>query len=110
MDSTRVAVTIDSDDKLNAYAKSGRLALGANYMKGLELNLNSSPSSPSVLNLTSDRIRFAGMMTDNNDLLVSADTNTIAVGLSFRNDSTDSDNAILLGHIDLKENKDNMEL
>ena len=106
MDSTKVELTIDSEDRLNAVAQSGRLALGANYMKGVELNLNSSPTTPSVLNLTSDRIRFAGMMTDNNDLLVTADTNKIALGLSFRNDSIDSDNAILLGNIDLKENKE----
>lgn len=106
MDSTKVDLTIDQDDKLNAVAQSGRLALGANYLKGVGFSLNTTPTTPSVLNLTSDRIRFAGMVTDNNDLLVTADTNTIAVGLSFRNDSIDSDNAILLGHIDLKENKE----
>lgn len=106
MDSTQVNVQINKDDKLYANIKSGRLALGANYIKKLNLNLISSPTSPSILNLTSDRIRLAGMMTDHNDVLITADTNRIGLGLSFKNDSTESDNAIMLGHVDFNDNKE----
>ncbi len=102
MDSTRAVIAIDNNDNLNARVKSGRLALGSNFLKKVDLSLTSSPSQPSVLELLSEQIRFAGIVTDNNNVNIVADTNTVRVDLSFSNDSTDSDNARILGRIDLK--------
>ena len=93
MDSTRLNVVIDRKNNLNLTLNSGRLAMNADYLKNLNLNLNSGTSKPSVAQLYSGNVRFAGMRLDSSMVKISANDNIADVSFRFRNDSTEDNSA-----------------
>lgn len=106
MDSTRVKVTIDRKDNLKATVLSGRIANGADYLKGLKLNLTAGTSRPTVLSLFSRNIRFAGMRMDSSSIDLKAEGNLLKAGFNFRNDSTEDNSASLIADVVFKPQKE----
>lgn len=105
MDSTRVNVNIDRNDKLSASLNSGRLAMNANYLKDLNLKLEVQSGKAALAELFSKNIRFAGMRMDSSRFSFKADRNTIDASYRFRNDSTEENKAEILTRTSLLPGK-----
>ena len=75
-DSTRCNINIDRRNNLKVLLHSGRLAIGENYLKGIELNLNNRDS---LLNLAveCDNIKIAGLGIDKTNLRVTGRKNRL---------------------------------
>lgn len=75
-DSTRCNIDIDRRDNLRVRLHSGRLAVGENYLKGIELNLDNRDS---LLNLAveCDNIKIAGLTIDKTNLRVTGRKNRL---------------------------------
>jgi len=105
MDSTRVNVTIDKKNNLKGYARSGRLALNANYLKNFTLNVTAGEKKPAQADFFSRNIRLAGMRMDSSAINLKAFNNEIDAAFSFKNDSTENNKADIISHISLKPGK-----
>lgn len=99
MDSTRVDVNIDRNDKLSARVESGRLAMNANFLKDFSLSLNGGAGKPAVADIFSRNIKLAGMKMDSSRLHLTAHNNAVGASFSFKNDSTENNRADILSSI-----------
>lgn len=96
---SRLNITIDRDDVLKGNLKSGRFALGKNYIKDFTVNLHSGDSAGTSVKLFSKNIRLAGMQMDSTDVQLNASSNILDAAFQFRNDSTGNNSAKLLGKV-----------
>ena len=101
MDSTRVNVTIDNKNNFKGFARSGRLALNANFIKDFTLNVTAGEKKPAIADFFSKNIRLAGMRMDSSSINVNALNNEIDAAFSFKNDSTENNKADVISHISL---------
>lgn len=101
---SKLNITINRDNVFNGALKSGRLALGKNYIKDLSLNINSDDVG-TMASLFSKNIRFAGMRMDSTIIGVVADSNVVTAEFHFKNDSTENNSASLYGQIAFKPHK-----
>ncbi len=105
MDSTRVNLTIDRNNRLKGEVLSGRLAMNANYFKNFRLGVSAGNGKPSQIDLFSKNIRLAGMRMDSSMVKISAIDNVVDAGFNFKNDSTENNRANLLGRVELYPGK-----
>lgn len=96
---SQLGITIDSDNILHGELRSGRFAIGKDYIKDFTLSLDASDSSATHANLFSQNIRFAGMRMDSVFVELAADSNIVDAGFNFKNDSTENNSATLLGKV-----------
>ena len=102
---SRLNLTVDRNDVLKGVLKSGRFALGKNYIKDFTLDIGSDVSSGTRALLFSKNIMLAGMRMDSTSALISANSNVLDASFRFKNDSTENNSASLLGRVSFKPYK-----
>ena len=90
---SRLNISIDRNNVLNGVLKSGRFALGKNYIKDFTLDVTSGDSTGTRARLFSNNIRLAGIGMDSTDVKISAKSNRLDVSFNFSNDSTGNNSA-----------------
>ena len=89
-DSTKVRLDVNEEGLLNASLKSPRVAMGKNYLKGLDLKLDNRNGS---LNGTAkgSELSAAGMVLKNDNISIHAKDNKIGLGCTYDNQTEAGD-------------------
>ena len=89
-DSTRVRLDVNDEGLLTASVKSPRVAMGKNYLKGLDLKLDNRNGS---LNGTAkgSEISAGGMVLKNDNISIHAKDNQIGLGCTYDNQTEAGD-------------------
>ncbi|MEG0890741.1 MAG: hypothetical protein RSF01_02520 [Bacteroidales bacterium] len=85
-DSTKLNAVLDKDNNFNLQVKSGRLAVGENYLKDVSMYLKNNDSLINV-NLFSRNIRVAGIKMDSTLIGISGGNNVINSSFDFKSDT-----------------------
>ena len=93
---SRLNISIDRDNVLKGVFKSGRFALGKNYLKDFTLDIASGDSIGTTAKLFSKNIRLAGIVMDSTNVRVGANSNILDASFRFTNDSTGNNGASFL--------------
>ncbi len=88
-DSTKVSASITPENEIDIELLSGRLAVGHNYLKGLDFKLDNRDSLLKM-HLLSDEIRVAGMRLDSSKFALKGGDGKFNADFSFKNDTTGS--------------------
>lgn len=89
-DSTQLNVTINPDNDLKMSVRSGRLAIGQNYLKDLDLRLKNDTAS-----VTSRNIQIAGISLDSLFIGMKGKENLLNTTLRFNSDSVLNNHTLL---------------
>lgn len=106
MDSTKVNLSVNKRNQLWGRVRSGRLAYGKHFIKGLDLRVNGDYDKNTTVNLLAKKIRAAGIEMDSNNLNIVAAENSVDFHYSFKNDSTGNNNANLSGEFNFRPQKE----
>ncbi len=95
-DSTAIRMKISPDGVLKGNVRSGRIAFGNQYVKGLNLNLDNSGNGL-VGNFTSPEINVAGIQFRDNSGSLFAEDNRVGISYNYRNGEDDGGSVYLNG-------------
>ena len=83
---TSLNLKVDSDGQVRGDIASGRVALGANYLKDFKLDFDNKGQALHA-NLTGSAVRLGGVQLQDNRLTLTADDNRFKLSYGFDNDT-----------------------
>ncbi len=85
---SRINLNINRDGHLTAWLSSKRLAIGANYLKNVYLDIDNMNDGENLIGeLAAQELEFAGIRLENNSVKILVDNNHIGASYSFENQS-----------------------
>lgn len=101
-ENTELSAHIDTCNRFDLNLISGRLAMGLNFIKDMDLTVTNRDSLLDV-NLTGESIRVAGMKMDSSCVKLNGKENLFNAIFAFQNDSQDKNRAYLGTKVELKK-------
>lgn len=101
-DSTKCTIEIGRDDMIDFKLRSGRIAVGGNYLKDMEVT---ATNLDSMLNagISCKSMKMAGMVMDSSALKVAGSNNRIVSTLTFKGDREGNDKGVLAAELNFTE-------
>lgn len=101
-DSTRCTIEIGRDDMLDFRLRSGRIAIGGNYLKEMEVTASNHDSTLNA-GISCASMKLAGMVMDSSGLKITGKNNRILSTLTFKGDREGNDKGILAAELHFTE-------
>ena len=108
-ENTSLNITVDRNGVLDGSLLSGRIAKGDNYAKGIDAVITNADSTLRA-DINIEEIEFAKMTVGGNSLAVSAQKDSLSIGLAYGGNSENRGKIELNGRLERNENRINTKV